>query len=136
MELWPLGIYALSALGLVVGMLIVSRLLGPRHDERATGERYESGIEGTGSPRVRLGVHFYLVAMLFVIFDLEAVFVLAWTVAARGLGWVAFVEVAIFVGVLLVALAYLWKAGALDWGTLARLRRHGPTGRAGREARP
>lgn len=131
MQYWPLGIYALLALGLVVAMLVASRALGQGHAERATRERYESGIRSTGEPRAHLGIHFYLVAMFFVIFDLEVVFVLAWAVAARQLGWVAFVEIAVFIGVLLAALAYLWKVGALDWGTLARLKRHGPTFREG-----
>jgi NADH-quinone oxidoreductase subunit A len=114
--LWPLAVYGLLVLLLVTGMIGLSALLGQRHRERATGEPYESGIVSTGSARVRLSVSFYLVAMFFVIFDLEAVYLFAWAVAARELGWAGYAEVLVFVGILLAALAYLWRRGALDWG--------------------
>ncbi len=81
-----------------------------------TGEPYESGIVSTGAAHDRLSVHYYLVAMFFVIFDLEAVFIFAWAVALRQAGWAGFVEVAVFIGILIAALAYLWRLGALDWG--------------------
>jgi NADH-quinone oxidoreductase subunit A len=68
-------------------------------------------------------VHFYLVAMFFVIFDLEAVFLYAWAVAVRELGWAGYAEAIVFIVVLLVGLAYLWRQGALDWGTTARMKR-------------
>src|SRR5215469_16557134 len=113
--MWTLGVYFGLVLLLVGGMLIVSYLLGQRHHERATTVPYEGGILPTGSARVRLSAKFYLVAMLFVIFDLEAVFLFAWAVAARALGWPAFWEAVIFTGVLLVVLTYLWRVGALDW---------------------
>jgi NADH-quinone oxidoreductase subunit A len=71
-----------------------------------------------GSAHVRLSARFYLIAMFFVIFDLEAVFVFAWAVAARELGWPGYWEMAIFVGLLVVALAYLWRLGALDWSAV------------------
>jgi NADH-quinone oxidoreductase subunit A len=64
-----------------------------------------------------LTAKFYLVAMFFVIFDLEAVFVIAWALAARPLGWAGYIEILIFIGVLMAALVYLWRLGALDWGT-------------------
>ncbi len=123
MNLWSLGIHTAVVLGLVGAMLGVSYFLGERHNERSTGEPYESGIVGTGTTQVRLSVHFYLVAMFFVIFDLEAVFLYAWAIAAPELGWPGYIEVVIFIAILLVGLAYLWKQGALDWGTSARMRR-------------
>lgn len=113
--MWPLGIYFVVVLALVVGMLVVSHLLGQRHKEPATGSPYEGGILSEGSAHVRLAAKFYLVAMFFVIFDLEAVFLFAWAVAARTLGWPAFWEAAIFVAVLVAVLVYLWRIGALDW---------------------
>jgi NADH-quinone oxidoreductase subunit A len=70
----------------------------------------------TGSARTRLDVKFYLVAMLFVIFDLEAVFIFAWSVSLREVGWQGYIEILLFIAILLAALFYLWRLGALDWG--------------------
>ncbi len=123
MPVWPLGLYALFVVTLLVLMVLLPQLLAERHREPATGEPYESGIAATGSARVRVSAHYYLVAMLFVIFDVEAVFLFAWAVAARQLGWPGYLEAALFVGVLLLALVYLWRAGALAWGTQVGARR-------------
>lgn len=119
-ELWPILVYFALVLVLVAGMLSLSFVLGQRHRDRATGSPYEAGIVSEGSARVRLSSKFYLVAMLFVVFDLEAVFIFAWALAARELGWAGYIEVLIFVTVLVAALAYLWRAGALDWAQGAR----------------
>ena len=118
--MWPLGVYFATVLLLVAGMLVVSYLLGQRHHQRSTGEPYEGGILSEGSARVRLSAKFYLVAMFFVIFDLEAVFLFAWAVTARSFGWPAFWEAVIFVGVLVAALLYLWRVGALDWSSSSK----------------
>ncbi len=114
--LWPLAVYFIAVLALVASMLALSYLLGQRHNERATGEPYESGIVSTGSARLRFSVKFYLVAMLFVIFDLEVAFVIAWAIAFRELGWTGYLGVLFFIGVLVAALIYEWRLGALDWG--------------------
>lgn len=98
-------------------MIGLSYILGERHKERATVEPYESGAIVTGSARVRFDVRFYLVAVFLVIFDLEAAFIFAWAVAARELGIIGYIEVVIFVAVLLAGLAYLWRTGALESGT-------------------
>jgi NADH-quinone oxidoreductase subunit A len=121
--LWPLGIYFVIILLLVAGMLVVSYLLGQRHCERATGAPYESGIISEGSARVRLSAKFYLIAMFFVIFDLEAVFIFAWAIAGRELGLAGYLEMLVFVGILIAALAYLWRLGALDWAP-EKLQKH------------
>ena len=118
--LWPLVVYAGAVMVLVTSMLALSYVLGQRHQDSATGEPYESGIVSTGSARVRLSVAFDLVAMFFVIFDLEAVFLVAWAIAFRELGWVGYLEVVVFIGMLLAALVYLWRQGALDWGSVGR----------------
>jgi NADH-quinone oxidoreductase subunit A len=118
--LWALGIYFAIVLALVAGMLIVSYLLGQRHREPATGSPYESGIVSEGTAHVRLSAKFYLVAMFFVIFDLEAAFIFSWAIAGRELGWPGYWEVFIFAGVLFIALIYLWRLGALDWASLQR----------------
>jgi NADH-quinone oxidoreductase subunit A len=115
MDLWPLAVYAVIVGMLVVSMLALSYVLGQRHQDRATGSPYESGILSEGSARVRFPVQFYLVAMFFVIFDLEAVFIFAWAIAVRETGWPGYAEVLLFIMVLLATLAYLWRVGALDW---------------------
>ena len=118
--MWPLVAYFAFVLVLVTATLVVSYLLGPRHSEPATKEPYEGGIVSEGSARVRFSVRYYMVAMFFVVFDLEAVFLFAWAGAARELGWAGYYEVLLFVGVFGAALAYLWKVGALDWARKAR----------------
>ena len=114
--LWPMVVYFIAVLALVASMLVLSYLFGQRHTERATGEPYESGIVSTGSARLRFSVKFYLVAMLFVIFDLEVAFVIAWAIAFRELGWAGYLGILFFIGVLVAALIYEWRLGALDWG--------------------
>jgi NADH-quinone oxidoreductase subunit A len=117
---WPLAFYFVIVVALVGSILVLSYILGQRHRERATGEFYESGIKSEGSARVRLSARFYLVAMFFVIFDLEAAFIFAWAVAVRETGWPGFWEMAVFIALLVAALAYLWRLGALDWFTVRR----------------
>ncbi len=121
-QFWPIAVYFVLVVLIVAGMLVFSYLLGQRHRERETGEAYEGGILSQGTARVRLSAEFYLVAMFFVIFDLEAVFVFLWAVAARELGWTGYWEEVVFIGVLVTVLLYLWRLKALDWftGNLAR----------------
>ena len=114
--LWPLAVYFVLVIGLLVFMLAFSYILGQRHKERATEVPYESGVSSTGTARIRFDIKFYLVAMFFVIFDVEAVFIFAWAIALREAGWMGYIEILIFIGVLLAALVYLWRLGALDWG--------------------
>jgi NADH-quinone oxidoreductase subunit A len=119
--LWPLLVYVAAVVLTVAGMVAFSFVLGQRHRERQTGDPYESGLVSTGSAHVRLAVDFYLVAMFFVIFDLESVFIFAWAVCVRQAGWAGYVEVLIFIAVLVAALAYLWKNGALEWGAKRKM---------------
>jgi NADH-quinone oxidoreductase subunit A len=114
--LWPLVVYFAAVLGLVGAMLVISYVLGERHSERATGDPFESGIFPVGYARFRLPAKFYLMAMFFVIFDLEAVFIFAWAIAIKQAGWAGYVEVCIFIAILIAALIYLWRIGALEWG--------------------
>jgi len=113
--IWPLVAYFVLVVVLVAMVLSVSYLLGQRHSEPATGDPYEGGIVSEGSARVRFSVRYYLVAMFFVVFDLEAVFVYAWAGAVRELGWTGYCVVVLFIGLLAAALVYLWRVGALDW---------------------
>ena len=118
-------IYIGSVLGIAGVLVLVSWLLGQKHNEKVTGEPYESGIAPTGSPRVPFNVDFYLVGLLFVIFDLEAAFLFAWAVSARQLGWQGYGAVLVFVAILIVGLIYEWRQGALDFGPQGRLRAAG-----------
>jgi NADH-quinone oxidoreductase subunit A len=118
--MWTLGVYFGLVILLVGSMLVVSYLLGQRHSAPAMGQPYEAGIVSEGSPHIRLSAKFYLIAVFFVIFDLEAAFLFAWAVSAIPLGWPAFWEVVIFVGILVAVLVYLWRIGALDWNVLTR----------------
>ena len=126
--LWPLAVYFAAIVVIIAGMIGLSFVLGQRHRERATGEPYESGIVSTGSTHVRFDIKFYLVAVVFLVFDLEAAFLYAWAVAVREAGWAGYVEVLVFVGVLAAALVYLWRLGVLDWGKS----RHGDAVTGGR----
>ena len=113
---WPIVVY-FGAVLFVVGVMVgLSYVLGERHRENQTDFPFESGIKTTGDARGRLSAQFYLIAMLFVIFDLETMFIISWAVAFRELGWAGYIEILVFIVVLLVALVYLWRLGALDWG--------------------
>ena len=114
--LWPLLVYGAIVLSLVGLILTLSHLLGQRHQDRATGEPYEGGIISTGSARLRFSAQFYLIAMLFVIFDVETVFIVSWAIAFQELGWYGYVGVLVFIALLVVVLVYEWRNGALDFG--------------------
>ena len=113
---WPFLVYFALTLGLAISMLVVSFFLGERHRERVTEEPYESGIKPTGTTGLRLSIKFYLVALFFVIFDVESIFIFAWAIAFRQLGWAGYIEIIIFIFILFLTLIYLWREGALDWG--------------------
>jgi NADH-quinone oxidoreductase subunit A len=117
------GIYLLVIAILCVAMLGISYFIGARNRGRASKEPFESGIVSVGSARLRLSSKFYLVAMFFVIFDVEALFLYAWAITVRESGWSGFIEITIFIAVLLAGLAYIWKVGALDWAPESRRRR-------------
>jgi NADH-quinone oxidoreductase subunit A len=118
--LWPLAIYFAAVIVIVTGMMVLSYVLGQKHKDRATGEPYESGIASTGTAQVRFDVRYYLIAMFFVIFDLETIFIFAWSVSVRELGWPGYIEILVFIGVLVAVLVYLWRLGALDWTTIGK----------------
>ncbi len=118
--LWPLLLYFALVLILVIGMLTVAYVLGERHRERSTDIPYESGMLPTGTARLRFPADFYLIAMLFVIFDLESVYIVAWSIAIRQLKWTGYAAIAIFIGLVFAMLIYLWRVGALDWGLAGR----------------
>ena len=116
-DLAPFFFYAAAVLALVGIMLGLSYFLGQSASRKYTDTPFESGIVSVGSAQFRTSVHFYLPAILFIIFDLEVVFLFAWAVSVRETGWVGFIEITIFIVILLAALFYLWRVGALDWRT-------------------
>lgn len=120
---WAFLLYFLAVLFVVLLMLGLSWVLGGRNTGRAKNEPFESGVVSVGSGHLRISAKFYLVAMFFVIFDLEAVFLYAWAVSLRQSGWAGFIEAAVFIIVLLVGLAYVWRLGGLDWAPKPRLQR-------------
>ncbi len=108
-------IYILG-IGLILFVMYgVTYLLGERHRDRETDEIYESGIKTTGKARVKYSAQFYLVAMLFVIFDLEIIFLFGWAVAARKLGWSGYLGMLVFALILIIGLIYEWRMGAIDF---------------------
>lgn len=119
---WAFSVF-LAAVGvIIVAMLGISWFLGGRTAGRARDIPFESGILGTGTAQMRLSAKFYLVAMFFVIFDIEALFLYVWAVSMREVGWAGYIEAVIFISILLAGLVYLWRVGALDWSPEQRRR--------------
>jgi NADH-quinone oxidoreductase subunit A len=104
-------------LGVTAGVVFtnINRWIGPRHPSEEKLSTYESGMEPVKSARERFTVKFYLVAMLFIVFDIEVVFMYPWAVVFRQLGMQGFLEMLLFIGILLVGLVYVVKKGALQW---------------------
>ena len=117
---WPFLVYATAVLVIVSIMIGLSRILGERHNEKHTGEPYESGIPSTGDARLRFSSHFYLIAIFFVIFDLDAVFIMAWAISFREVGVTGYIGILIFIGILLAVLVYEIGIKALDFGPHGR----------------
>jgi len=121
-DLRPFLFYVALVLAVVATMLGLSYFLGQRISRPYKDIPFESGIVSVGSAQFRISVHFYLSAILFIVFDLEVVFLFSWAVAVRQAGWPGFIEITIFIGILLAALFYLWRIGALDWRTQTQKR--------------
>jgi NADH-quinone oxidoreductase subunit A len=112
---FPVLVQAIVAMALAAGLLSVSYLLGKRVRNRVKDMPYESGITPTGDARQRFSVKFFLVGMLFILFDIEAIFLYPWVVVYRELKMFAFVEMLVFVILVLSGFFYIWKKGVLDW---------------------
>jgi NADH-quinone oxidoreductase subunit A len=117
MQGW-LSIVLMIALGaaFAIGSVILSGLLGPRRPTPEKEAPYECGMPPVGNARERMSVKFYLVAMIFLLFDIEVAFLYPWALSLRDLGWTGFVQILVFMLLLLAGYAYVWKKGALDWG--------------------
>jgi len=112
---WPVLLQALIAMAVGAGMIGISYILGKKVRNRVKDMPYECGIVPTGSARERFSVKFYLVGMLFILFDIEAIFLYPWAVVYRELKLFAFFEMLIFIVLVLAGFFYIWKKGALDW---------------------
>ena len=117
MQGW-LSILLMIVLGAGFGLVMValSAVLGPRNPTPEKLAPYECGMPAVGDARERQSVKFYLVAMIFLLFDIEVAFLYPWAMALRDLGWPGFVQVVIFMTLLLFGYIYVWRKGALDWG--------------------
>ncbi len=112
-----LAIALLVALSTIVGLIAIGlgELFGPKRKSKAKDEPYESGMAPIGAGTRRMPVRFYLIAVLFILFDIEVVFFLPWAIVFRQLGLFGLVEMAVFIIILLVGYVYAWKKGALEW---------------------
>jgi NADH-quinone oxidoreductase subunit A len=118
----PIALMTLLGLGFAIGSLVVSRLLAPNNPTPEKLAPYECGIVPLQEPVERFPVKFYLVAMLFVIFDVEIIFLFLWAVRWESFGWAGVAAVVLFMLMLIETLAYVWKRGALDWNVARRAR--------------
>ena len=122
-SLLSLGLYVAMAIGLIAFLLIACRLIGQKTHSKFKDQPYESGVDPTGPAQPGRPVPFYLVAIFFIVFDVEVVFIASWAVAYDLLGWSGFLQILFFIVVLFLGLVYLWAEGALDWSPAPR-RRH------------
>ena len=111
-----LTVYVLLVLSLVGILLFLSGWLGEKKEEPEKATPFESGILPTGSAQYRYPIPFYLVAVFFLIFDVEAVYIFSWAIAMEPLGWPGWFQISFFIIVLLISLFYIWKKGGLEWG--------------------
>ncbi|MEK7283923.1 MAG: NADH-quinone oxidoreductase subunit A [Acidobacteriota bacterium] len=114
-EYAPILIFLAVATVFPVATLVIARLLRPSRYNKVKSEAYECGVPPSGEARARYPVRFYVIAVLFVVFDVETIFLFPWAVKYRALGLFGFAEMLVFLGILLVGYAYAWKKGALEW---------------------
>jgi NADH-quinone oxidoreductase subunit A len=111
----PILVLIAIALAFALGSVVFSRLIGQKKPSTVKLAPYECGMPPVGSARERVSVKFYIIAMLFIVFDIEAVFLYPWAVMFKRLGLFGFVEMGVFIAILLVGYVYVWKKGALEW---------------------
>jgi NADH-quinone oxidoreductase subunit A len=112
---FPIGVVLLVAVGQAFLLLGAANVLGPRRNSAVKAAPFECGSAPVGSARDRFGVKFYVVALLFIVFDIEAIFLYPWAVLFTELGWAGYVEMALFIFTVVIGLVYVWKKGVLDW---------------------
>jgi NADH-quinone oxidoreductase subunit A len=112
---FPVFVLLILASGFAVTMLLLTIFLGPQRPSPVKDDPFECGTVATGSANERFSVKFYLVAMIFILFDIEIVFLYPWALQAQTLGWYGFAAMLSFLAVLTVGLVYVWRRGLLDW---------------------
>ena len=116
LEHWlPILLFSILVAGFAVTSIVLPRIFAVQRPTKAKLEPYESGMQPVGTARERFSIQFYLVAMLFLLFDVEAIFLFPWAVVYRDLAFFGFIEMMVFVLVVLAGFVYVWKKGALDW---------------------
>jgi NADH-quinone oxidoreductase subunit A len=111
----PIAVLIIMATGLAFLVVLLGHLFGPRRPTERKGQPYESGMKPIGPGQRRMSVHFYLVAVLFILFDIEIIFLLPWAVVLRDMKWFGLIEMVVFLAILMVGYVYAWKKGALEW---------------------
>lgn len=111
----PVFIFIIITIGLVAMIVVLSELLGKKKHFPAKDMPYECGMDPIGDARSRYTVRFYVIAMFFIVFDIEAIFLYPWAVVFKSLGWFGFVEMLVFIAIISVGLIYVWGKGALEW---------------------
>ena len=111
----PILVLVAIALAFAVGSVVMSQLVGQKKPGVVKLAPYECGMPPVGTARDRVSIKFYIVAMLFILFDIEAVFLFPWAVVFKKLGMFGFIEMGVFILILLVGYVYVWKKGALEW---------------------
>jgi NADH-quinone oxidoreductase subunit A len=114
-EYWPVLLFIAVAVGLGIALITIGLLVGPRRPESEKLSPYECGFEAFEDARMQFDVRYYLLAILFIIFDLEIAFLFPWAVVFKQIGIVALIEMALFLLLLVIGFAYVWKKGALEW---------------------
>ena len=121
-EFGIMAVYGLIILVLIMMILFLTRWLGERKITPIKNSPYECGITPTGSARFPYPAPFYLVAIFFLVFDVEGAFIFSWAIAFDRLGWLGWLQISFFVFILLIGLVYLWRKGGLEWGQSTRSR--------------
>ena len=127
LSLWEPGVFSLTIFGVLIlvfiaSQLFVARWLGEKKKSVEKSRAYESGVIPTGSARLRYPVPFYMVAIFFLLFDVEAAFIFSWAIAFKELGWAGWLQISFFIVVLVLGLIYIWNKGGLEWGPKAKKR--------------
>ena len=112
---FPVLLMLVLAVAIAIGMVALSQALGPKQYDKVKFDVYECGVDPFSSSTIRVSIKFYLVAILFLLFDLESAFLYPWAILFRSLGMFGFIEMIVFLGILLAGLIYVWKKGALEW---------------------
>jgi NADH-quinone oxidoreductase subunit A len=114
--IFSLSLYTIIVLVIIAALLFICSWLGEKKQTPEKQRPYECGIIPTGTARLKYPIPFYLIAIFFLIFDVEAAFIFSWAVACENLGWAGWLQMSYFIFVLLIGLVYIWKKGGLDWG--------------------